>query len=303
MAEKAGTKSPSRASLINGLRGDLNKVLDAEVPEFGAARAGAAKFFKAKDAVEAGENFALGKADFKDVRDAQRAIAQFSNPERELFARSVMDTITEALKDKPDWGTIKRLFTSPRAMEKIEAAIGPARARELEVGLRAETMARATEERLFGNSSSVRQAIDAAKYAAGTAGGHAAGGAGAVAAYEALKEGHVDPKHLIAAALTFGLVRGGVRHIDHQVVTKLAEMLASEDTAVARRAAQTVARSPTLFKALRAGTETGARVTAHNLGLSGMGAGMAVLYNEAMREGEPEHHGGDDQSVIDQHAP
>jgi hypothetical protein len=44
-------------------------------------------------------------------------------------------------------------------------------------------------------------------------------------------------------------------------------------------------------------------VTAHNLGLPGMGAGMAVLYNEAMREGEPEHQGADDQSVIDQHAP
>lgn len=301
MAEKAKRKSPSRGSLIEGLRGDLNKVLDAEVPEFGAARAGAARFFGARDASEAGQNFALGKGEFRDIRDARRAIAQFSPPERELFARGTMDAITEALKNKPDWGTIKRLFTSPRAMERIEAAIGPARARELEVGLRAETMARQTEDRLAGNSSTMRQFSDLARLA-GHGVGHGAGGAGAIAAYEVMKEGHADPKHLVAAALTYGLFKTGARHVDNQVAIRLAHALMSEDAAIANRAARTISRSPVLFKALRAGTEAGTRVTAHNAGLAGMTAGMATLYNEAMKS-EPHDEPNDDQSVLQDHSP
>jgi hypothetical protein len=301
MAETATKQSKSRGDLIEGLRKDLNTELDKTVPEFADARAGAAKFFKAKDAVEAGENFALGKADFKDIRDAKRAIAQFSPAERELFARSVMDTITEALAGKPDWGTIKKLFTSPRAMEKIEAAIGSARARELEVGLTSETMARLTEEGVFRNSSSVRQALDALRQAAGSSGGHAAVGTSLLAGYEALKEGHVDPAHLIATAIVVGGLRAGVKHIDHQVALNLAKMLASEDTATARRAIQSIAHNPTMFKALRAGTEAGSRITAHEAGLAGIGAGMKVLYDEAMSLGHhKDEHQGDDQSIIDQ---
>ena len=299
MAEESSSKS--KRALIEGLRGDLNRALDATVPEFGAARAGAAKFFGAQDAIEAGQNFALHKGEFRDVRDSKRAIAQFSPPERELFARSFTDQISEALKDKPDWGTIKKLFTSPRAVEKIEAAIGPARARELDVSLRAETMARKTEEKITGNSTSLRQWSDMARLA-GHGLGHGAGGAGALAAYEIMKEGHADPKHLIAAALTYGLFRTGARHVDNNVAIHLAHALMSEDPVIANRAVRAISRSPALLKALRAGTEAGARVTAHNAGPAGMTAGMATLYNEAMKS-EPHEEASDDRQVIQDNTP
>jgi hypothetical protein len=300
MAEKAGRKSPSRGSLIEGLRQDLNKALDDHVPEFNEARAGAARFFSARDASEAGENFAKGKAEFRDMRDARRAIASMSDPERELFARSFMDTITEALKDKPDFGTIKKLFTSPRAMEKIEAAIGPARARELEVSLRAETMAQRTKEVIAGNSTTFQQWMDAQGIRTLAHGaGHAGIGVGGLAAFEALKEGNVDPKHLAAAALVYGTYKTGARHIDATYMRHLAETLMSDNPEIANRAVRAISRSPALFKALRAGTEAGTRIGAHEAGLPGLTTGLGAIYDEVMKEKPHEDHS-QDQSVIEQ---
>ena len=299
LRDMAEGSEKSKAALIEGLRRKLNGVLDKEVPEFGAARSGAARFFGAQDAVDAGEKFAKGLDKFRDIRDAKRAIAQFSPPERELFARSTMDTITEALKDKPDWGTIKRLFTSPRALEKIEAAIGPARARELEVSLRAETMAQKTKEAVAGNSTSVQQALDAMGLRTAAHGAvHAVGGVGALAGLEALKEGDVNPKHIMAAAIIYGGYKTGARHIDTRYLRQLAETLMSEDPAIANRAVRAISRSPAAFKALRAGTEAGTRVAAHEFGLAGLTTLGGALYNEVMK-GEHHEDNRDDQSVIE----
>ena len=102
---------------------------------------------------------------------------------------------------------------------------------------------------------------------------HAVGGVGALAhGLEALKEGDVNPKHIMAAAIIYRGYKTGARHIDTRYLRQLAEAsLMSEDPAVANRAVRAISRrSPAAFKALRAGTEAGTRVAAHEFGLAGL---------------------------------
>lgn len=298
MAEKQRIKNPSKASLIEGLRGDLNKILDADVPEFGAARAGAAKFFGAEDALEAGQKFVTRNA---DVREARRALAAMSRPERELFARGFADQLSQHLLNNQSWGTVKRAFTDGRAREKIEMALGPARTRELEVATRVEMMAKKTEDVLFGNSTTARQLSDVARFAKTgllSSGGHAIGGAGAIGAYELLKEGDYSPKDMLMGAFAFGALRGGAHRIDMKVAESVAKLLASEDPALLRRGAQAVARSPVLFDALRRGTEAGARVTAHKLGPSGVSAATLTMLENVLKDEDHGHHGHDNIDLL-----
>lgn len=284
------------ASALGSLRRQLVDHLDSEVPEFQQARRGAAAFFGAGDAMEAGKKFVQMNA---DPREARRALAQMSPPERELFARGFADELSQALLRKGDWGTIKRAFTSPLARQKIEAALGPARAKELEVVLRAELAAKKTEDLLLGNSTTARQFAGMMRLAktGAAVGGH--GAIGAVGTFELLKDGDYSPKNIIAGALVLGALRGGAHHIDMKVARHMAEMLASEDPSIVQKGAQAVARSR-LFDALRRGTEAGTRVAARDLTPAGVGAGVAAVLEHVMSNEEGEHHRPDDQNILAQ---
>jgi hypothetical protein len=294
-AARAGRKE--EASTLKAVLHDLKAELDRQVPEFAEARQGAAMFFGAENALEAGQKFVMRNA---DPREARRVLAKMSVPERELFARGFADELSQALLRNGSWNTIQRAFTAPLAREKIEMALGSARARELEVVLRAETMAEKTKVALLGNSTTARQFAGMQRVLkSGLAtGAHGLGGAGAVGAFELLKEGDYSPKDIIAGALVLGSLRGGAHHIDMKVARKMAELLASEDPSVVRKGAQAVARSPQLFGALRRGTEAGTRVAAHDIGPSGVGAGVAALLEHVMAEDEHHGHHPDDQYGI-----
>lgn len=285
------------AAQYGGLERQLKEELDRMVPEYREARVGARGFFGAIEAEEAGQQFVMRNA---DPREARRALAAMSAPERELFARGFADELTQALLRNDSWGTIKRAFTSPLAREKIETALGPTRARELEIVLRAEMVGRKTEEALLGNSTTARQWAGVERLARkGLAvGGH--GAAGAIGTFELLKEGDYSAKDIIAGALILGSIRGGAHKIDAKVARKMAELLVSEDPATVRRGAAVIARSPQLFEALRRGTEAGSRVTARDLRPSGVGAGVATLYEHVMAEHEDKHHPHDNQDVVTQ---
>jgi hypothetical protein len=208
-AARAGRNE--EAGAIGSLHRQLRDELDRIVPEFGEARHGAAAFFGAQDAAEAGRKFVMRDA---DTRDAGRAIAKFHPPERELFARNFADELVERLLKNPKWDTINKSFLTPRAREKIEMAIGPARARELEVATRIEAMAKKTEDALFGNSTTARQWSDIKRLAGATGkiGAHGVGVGGAVAGIEALKEGDYDIKHASPQDLCGASPRRGASH-------------------------------------------------------------------------------------------
>lgn len=298
-AARAGRNE--EAATLKGVLHDLKAELDRQVPEFKAARQGAALFFGAEDASEAGRKFVMMNA---DPREARRALSKMSQPERELFARGFADELALGVLKNGSMGTIKRAFTAPLARQKIETALGPVRAKELEVTLRAELVADKTKSAL-GNSTTERQRqlVQALKAGVGV-GGHGLAGAGAVGAFEFLKDGDYDPKSILGGALLLGAMKSGAHKVDVRVFRRIGEMLASEDPAVLSRAVKAVARSQPLFDAMRKGTElgtaAGARVAAHDIGGNRTAAAAAALIEHVLAEEDTHHQGANDPNAASQ---
>lgn len=219
----------------------LREHLDGIVPEYGVARAGAARFFDAEDALEAGEQFATSSLRLGND-EAAAAIQRFTRPERQLFMEGFADALVKRLESLGDNRnvTINAIFNSPAARERIVLALGPRRAQELEAILRVEElmdMARAA----MGNSTTARQLL-ASGVVGGTAGGAMSGG---------------DVKGITAGALAGILMRTGVQSVNADVATRVAQMLVSRDPAVVQRGIGMVARNEALMDAVRAATLAG----------------------------------------------
>jgi hypothetical protein len=265
-------KETNRSRTIENLRRQLNAELDKQVPEFKAARQGAAGFFGAEDALDAGRKFVT--QEFSDVTGVRRALAKMSRPERALFARGFASQLADKVEKVGlknvglRLSTINSIFeTSPQAAQKITLALGPHNTRELEVLLRVEAIADQARVAAFGNSTTVRQAHEA-----GAAGGHA------VAGVEALKEVTTDPAGFIAALFGYKALKGAAERIDERVARHVGELLASGNFSQVRQGIRLVASNPKLFAALRRSTQVGARVSAADLGLGGViGVGEAGL--------------------------
>jgi hypothetical protein len=123
-------------------------------------------------------------------------------------------------------------------------ALGPDRAGQLEVYLRAETLADRLRTAL-GNSTTARQWQEMALASgAGLLAGEGAGFGG----------GEQGNGHLLGAALAIGGAFAAHRsNVIHQsIATRIGQMLASNDPAVLRRGVQVVARNEKLMGALRA---------------------------------------------------
>jgi hypothetical protein len=290
------------AARYGGLERLLKAELDKQIPEFKAARSGAAAFFNAENASEAGEKFILMNA---DPREARRALAAMNPAERELFARGFADKLAEGTMNQANTlGTIKKLFTTPRAREKIEIAVGPARAKEIEVAMRAETIAQRSRDAL-GNSQTNRFHEMTQALLRGGGHGIAGGGlgVGAVGAFETIKDQDWDPKALIGGALIVGGLKVAAHKVDTRVFRAIGEMLAADPAAnpeMFRKGVRAVARSPQLFNALRNGTEVGARVAAHDIGFGRVAAGTAAALDYIMAEEEAHHHPQNDINPITQ---
>lgn len=211
----------------------LREHLDTLVPEYRTARAGAASFFGAGDALEAGEEFVMSRM----ANDEARASLQRMSPaERTLFAEGFADALTRRIAETGDRrNVINSVFLRAKAAkERIELALGKDKARELEAFLRVEDlMDRARGA--FGNSTTARQLVEL---------GIGTGGAGAYGAYT----GDWNTSGAIIAGL---LVRHGMGRIDQNVSRRVGEMLVSPDPAVVQRGLALVANNDRMMAALR----------------------------------------------------
>jgi hypothetical protein len=265
------------AATLNGLTHDLNAELDKRVPEFKAARQGAAAFFGAENASEAGEKFVMMNA---NLGEAGRALAKMSDPERELFARGFASELANRVMKVGDTTNIldKVFIDSHEARRKIAMALGPNRARALEALLRVESIVDRSRT-AFGNSTTARQLKQL-----GMSAGHGIAGAGAVAGLEGIREHDYNPTHLVMAALTFGAAKHGAHIIDEKVARRVAEMLVSNDASILQKGMQIVERSPIYFNALRRVTASNSRIAAHDIGpersAAGAIAGASALFHE-----------------------
>ena len=283
-ADRAGRNE--EAGALKGLHHQLLSELDRHVPEFADARGTAHVFFGARDALEAGQNYVE-----RDMRpeDARRALMKMSKPEQELFRRGFASELANRVLDlRNRQDAINQGFLdSPNASKKIRLVLGNDRANELEALLRAETVFDRPRQ-VLGNSTTARQLGDLKKFGHSVA-GHAAGagtGAGALGAIEYLKEQHVEPAHILAAALIGAGAKHGAHIIDERVARHVGQLLVSNDLGKLQEGLQIVTRRPVLFNALRAVTGAGARVSAHKLGPAGSVAlGSALLHSGADEEG------------------
>jgi hypothetical protein len=242
-AARAGRNG--EAGVLGDLARTLRTELDQHVPSYQAARAGAARFFDAENALEAGQNF-VGKN--MSANEARRALAQMTPQERQLFQDGFVSRFVETLNQVGDRRNIlNQIASSPAAREKLNVALGPQRAAELEAGLRVEGIMDLARNAVQGNSTTARQLAEL-----GLAGGAYGLTGGGINPFS-------DPGAVVNAALVYGAARGR-NAINERLSRRVAEMLVSQDPRIILQGVRTIARNQTLFNGLRSADRGLARI-------------------------------------------
>ncbi len=241
----ARTGRNGEAGVLGDLARTLRTELDQAVPSYQTARAGASRFFDAENALEAGQNFV---AKSMTANEARRALAQMAPQERQLFQDGFVSRFIETLNNVGDRRSIlNQIAASPAAREKLNMALGPQRAAELEAGLRVEGIMDLARNAVQGNSTTARQLAEL-----GLAGGAYGLSGGGINPF-------TDPGAVVNAAIIYGAARGR-NAINERLSRRVAEMLVSNDPRTLLRGIQTVARNQTLFNSLRSADRGLARV-------------------------------------------
>lgn len=242
-AARAGRNG--EAGVLGDLARTLRGELDSAVPAYQRARAGAAHFFDAENALEAGQNF-VGKN--MTSADARRALAQMTPTERQLFQDGFVSRFIDTINQTGDRRNIlNQIAASPAAREKLNVALGRQRAEELEAGLRVEGIMDLARNAVQGNSTTARQLAELGL--AGGAYGFSGGGINPL----------TDPGAVMNAAIVYGAARGK-NAINERLSRRVAEMLVSSDPRTITRGVQTIARNHNLFNSLRSADRGLARV-------------------------------------------
>lgn len=229
-AAKRGAKPNSNlARQIGEMRHQLLAELDTAVPKFRQARQGAAFFFGAEDALDAGRKFATSP---RNIPEARQALSGFNATERQAFAVGYASELIDRIKSVRDrTNVINQVFGNQSSREMIEIALGSGNAKRLEAYVRVEDLV----DRLrgaMGNSTSVRQLMELGIGAGGGAlftGGDWKGALGG------------------AALAKGGRWLGG--KVDARVLQEIGKLLISDDPKLIQRA---VARATMDDKAMAA---------------------------------------------------
>lgn len=226
----------------------LREHLDDLVPSYKDARSGAAKFFGAEDALEAGAKYAtMSGRDAMSIAEAHKGLSKMGPADRKLFQTGFVSNLIAKIEDLKDGQDIvKQIFNSEFARGQVKRVLGENRAAELEARLTTERAMNGIKNAVQGNSTTVRQWIER-----GLAGG--ATGLGGVGAYDS------DPQKIGVAALV-GALTAGSRHIDTKVARRVAEMLASDNPEILKAGTSIVAKSKALREAFRTLNIPSARV-------------------------------------------
>ena len=212
----------------------LREHVDTVVPSYAQARAGAARFFGAGDALEAGQNF-VGANDKFGLREARKQLAKMSPEEKQLFADGYADRLIQTIEKNPDRRTIvTRIAKSGPAKEELEIALGRERAAEVMSHMHVENIMDLARPAVQGNSTTARQLVEL-------------GLAGGVGGYESFQG---DPQALMHAALVYGAARGH-RAIDERVAQHVAKLLVSNDIRQLQKGIRLISRNQNMMGAIR----------------------------------------------------
>jgi muramidase (phage lysozyme) len=210
------------------LNSALKQHLDDLVPAYKDARAGAAKFFGAEDAIDAGQKFVH---DNMALGAASAALSKMSPVERDLFKIGFTSKLIDDIANTRDRVNVfNKIAATPNAKTKLQMVLGPNGYRQVEALVSVEQSMDKLRSAVGGNSTSVRQWVEL-----GLAGG--IGGSGIVSA---------DPTQMgIAAAIA------GRRYVDQRIARNVAEMLVSSDPNVLAKGIKAVAGNKNLLAAFR----------------------------------------------------
>jgi hypothetical protein len=230
-AYRAGDKQTG--SEIKALRDTLLGDLDTTVPAFKSARQGAAGFFGAEDALEAGRKFMNTP---RSIPEAKKAIAAFKPAEKEAFAVGYASELVDKIKSTGDrMNVINSVFKNQASRESIEMALGPLKAKQIEAYVRVEDLA----DRLrgaMGNSTTARQLLEMG-IGAGVGGG---AGYGLTGDWKGAAVGALVPKAMKYAGAK----------ADTQVMQSMAKLLTSDNPASLKLAVEAASKNPAYMTAL-----------------------------------------------------
>jgi hypothetical protein len=257
-------------------RAALNNVLDTTVPEFAQARGGAARWFNAEDALEAGQKFVSTKVN--DMAEARAAFNKFTPTEKKLFASGFASSLLGKIGQTGDnVNVINKIFASPQARAQVEMAMGPKAAAELESFLRVENIMQMTKTAVQGGSNTTAQ-MQAMKQFLGQTAGSAGTGYGAGVLVGGIDPRNWDPKAWTVAGV-FGLGKRGAaalgKKVDQRVMQEVARLLTSSDPQLIQQAIKNASRSAASADALRA-IENGINLAVHGAGAAAVAPPQTV---------------------------
>lgn len=250
-------------SNLTQIKQKLVQALDAAVPSYAEARSGAAAFFGADDAIDAGRKAVTMS---KQVPELERAVKAFKPAEKDAAAVGYASEMIDMIRAAGDNRNlmITNLFNSPSGRSRNALFLGEGRARELEAYVRVETLVDALRGAVKGNSSTAEQLI----------------AAGAVGTGVGLATGDWQSGLTVGALAGLGMnaLKAGGKRVDENVMRMVAEALLSPDPKMLDRAIKNATLSQQHMNALDA--------LMRGLSLTGRGAGLGGL-NSGERPRQP----------------
>lgn len=238
-ATRGAKPDRSLAADLAQMKNMLVADLDAAVPQYRSARQGAASFFDAEDALDAGRKFANQP---RSVPEAKRAFSAFNESEQQAFRTGYASELIDRIRSTRDRvNVINQVFGNQSSREMVELVFGKYRAQELEAYIRVENLADMIRGAL-GNSTTARQLFE---LGIGTGIG---GGAGF------LFSGGNMQGALAGAAIGGGRKAAQMmgQRVDAEVMKHVAKLLTSRDPSDIQKAIGNAAMSPMWMRAINA---------------------------------------------------
>lgn len=224
VAERAGNDTEARR--LGYFANQINSELDRLVPQYATARHGAAGFFGAENALEAGGNL-FGQARRLGVDPIRQELARMSPQEQQLFrdayASRLISSIEAPRARQNVLTAVPHLGQSPALEAELNLGLGQSGANELRGMRRVESIMDRARQAVQGQSTTAKQLQrlkELGVYGVGAGIGAGVGGF------------DLDPATAIGGAVGAALTVGR-GHINQNVMRHVAEILTSQDTTAA----------------------------------------------------------------------
>jgi hypothetical protein len=235
-ARRAGRKE--EATVTEELARRLREELDSQVPAYANARGVASTFFRANDALDAGEKAVGSRMSNPEIA---RGLGKMTSEERTLFREGYVSAYIDKVSRTGDRRSIlNSIETNPAARRRTEIVLGREASAKLATHLRVEGLMDRLRTTL-GGSNTMQRAMELGL--SGTAGGYLAGGLNPY-------DPHTYFGALMGAAARTG-AKAGLARIDRGVAERVGKLLASDDPSQLEKGIALVAGNKNLTALLK----------------------------------------------------